>query len=64
MNSKAYIPGVCNIGPVEIAARKRAGWIGIFVTALLWAILFYFGAPSPWRLLVFFPAAMAATGFI
>ena len=26
-----YQPGVCNIGPAEIRARRRTGWIGLAV---------------------------------
>jgi hypothetical protein len=27
-----YRPGVCNIGPAEIARRRRAGHVGLLVT--------------------------------
>lgn len=64
MNPSHYIPGVCNIGEAEIAQRKRIGWIGLAVTAVLWALLAYFNAPAWSRLVIFFPAAMSATGFI
>ncbi len=62
--NKQYVPGVCNIGPVEIAMRKRFGWISLAVT-IITAILFYFLAlPSPWYLLLFFPASASASGLI
>jgi hypothetical protein len=64
MNSQTYVPGVCNIGPAEIVARKRIGWIGFLATVLLWAACIFFGIAAPWRLLLFIPAAMSATGFI
>jgi len=35
MNDNVYIPGVCNIGPAEIAMRKRVGWGALAVTVAL-----------------------------
>ena len=63
LNSQ-YIPGVCNIGPAEINARKRFGVIGLIVTVALWIGFAYFHLSSPWFLLLFFPAIISATGFI
>lgn len=59
-----YIPGVCNIGPAEIRRRRQAGWVGLGATILLWAIFWIFRVPDSWRLLLFFPAAIGATGFL
>jgi hypothetical protein len=59
-----YVPGVCNIGPAEIAQRRLFGWIGVVLTALLWAIFAVFGVAAPWRLFLFLPSGMAATGFL
>jgi len=59
-----YTPGVCNIGPEEIKKRYMAGLKGLIVTVILWALLVYFNVPRLWRLTVFFPATLAATGFI
>jgi len=59
-----YIPGVCNIGPAEIKRRKQAGWMGFIATILLWAAFIWFDVPSAWRLLLFLPAMMSATGFL
>ena len=59
-----YIPGVCNIGPAEIARRKWAGWIGLLATMILWAIFVWFDIPRIWRLTLFIPSALAATGFL
>ena len=64
MNELEYIPGVCNIGPAEIAVRKRFGWIGLALTALLWALLAFFHVGQLWLLLLFFPSALSAVGFI
>ncbi len=59
-----YVPGVCNIGPAEIRARRMAGWMGLGATILLWILLFVFRVPTAWRLLLFFPATMSAVGFL
>jgi len=59
-----YIPGVCNIGPEEIKKRKQAGWMGFIATVALWAVFVWFGVAPAWRLLLFLPAMMSATGFL
>jgi hypothetical protein len=65
MQSKAgYIPGVCNIGPSEIKTRSQTGWIGLGSTIILGAALFLFSVHSAWRVLLFFPAFIAAIGFL
>lgn len=64
MNELEYIPGVCNIGSAEIAVRKRFGWLGFALTALLWASFAFFHAGRLWLLLLFFPSALSAVGFI
>lgn len=59
-----YVPGVCNIGPAEIARRRRSGWLGAAATMAGWAVLMVIDAPREARLLLFFPAALAAVGFL
>ena len=59
-----YRPGVCNIGPAEIARRRRTGVIGTIATIALLVILIATQAPTPLRLLLFLPAAVAASGFL
>jgi hypothetical protein len=59
-----YSPGVCNIGPAEIARRRRAGHVALLVTAGLFAALLIFAAP-PWiRLLLVLTAGGSATGYL
>ena len=60
----AYQPGVCNIGPAEIARRRRAGHIGLVATVGLLAALVVVDAPPVARLLVALPAAIAASGYL
>ena len=64
MIATQYIPGVCNIGEAEIKQRQRVGWIGLVVTIAAWGLLTFLPVPAVWKLLLFFPAAMSASGFI
>ena len=59
-----YVPGECNIGPAEINRRRRSGWVGLGLTILLWLAFWIFRVPAPWRLTLFFPAALGAEGFL
>jgi hypothetical protein len=59
-----YQPGVCNIGPSEIARRRRAGHLGLAVTVGLFAGLVLTRAPRATRLVVVLPAATAASGYL
>ena len=59
-----YMPGVCNIGPAETKRRRQGGWFGSGATIILWVALWIFRVPAQWRLSLFFPATMGATGFI
>jgi hypothetical protein len=60
----AYRPGVCNIGPAEIARRRRTGHVGALATVGLFAVLVAIDAPPPARLLVALPAMAAASGYL
>jgi hypothetical protein len=64
MASSEYIPGVCNIGPQEVGVRKMVGWISLAIFVVLLALLIWSGANPLWRLFVFFPAMMSASGFL
>jgi hypothetical protein len=59
-----YEPGVCNIGPEEVARRRRAGHAGLLVTVILLVILLAVSAPQLARFLVALPAAGAASGYL
>ncbi len=63
MQSQNYVPGVCNIGKSEIAKRQAAGWTGLILTLVLFGVLAFINAPRIFRLLIFIPAMIAATGF-
>jgi len=59
-----YQPGICNIGPAEIARRRRAGHIGLVATIALFAILVLVSAPPLARLVLIIPAAVSASGYL
>jgi hypothetical protein len=59
-----YEPGVCNIGPEEIARRRRAGHIGLIVSILVLAALLVVGAPAWTRLILILTAAGSASGYL
>jgi hypothetical protein len=59
-----YIPGTCNIGPEEVALRRRAGHVGLGVTAALATALLRFRLHPAWRLALAQPAAGAASGYL
>jgi len=62
--SSGYQPGVCNIGPDEIARRRRAGHVGLLATLVALAVSVVIGAPPLARFLVAIPAAGAASGYL
>ncbi|HEU5203862.1 MAG TPA: hypothetical protein VFU17_06155 [Candidatus Limnocylindrales bacterium] len=59
-----YQPGVCNIGPAEIARRRRAGHTGLIAAIALFIALVVIGAPDWTRFLVAIPAIGAAAGYL
>jgi len=59
-----YQPGVCNIGPAEIAKRRRGGHLALIATTALYAGLVLVRAPRPARIVVVLPAAAAASGYL
>jgi hypothetical protein len=62
--SHEYVPGVCNIGRAEVRQRWVIGWVGLAATVGAWIACSMFGAAPVWRLLLFVPASIAATGFL
>jgi hypothetical protein len=60
----AYQPGVCNIGPAEIARRRQAGHVGLGVAIVTLAVLVAIDAPPVTRLLIALPVAASASGYL
>lgn len=59
-----YQPGRCNIGPAEIARRRRAGHVGVIATVGIVAALILIGVPPVARFVAILPAAIAASGYL
>jgi hypothetical protein len=64
LNPVSYEPGVCNIGPAEIARRRRAGHMALAATVILFVALVALGLPHWTRLLLVVTAAGSATGYL
>ena len=62
--SDKYIPGQCNIGKPEVRLRKIFAWIGLVATAGILASFIVFKTQPLLRLLIFFPMATSALGFL
>ena len=62
-DATSYRPGVCNIGPAEIARRRMAGHVGLIATVIVLAALIAIGAPPIFRLVAILPAAASALGY-
>jgi hypothetical protein len=60
----AYRPGACNIGPAEIARRRRAGVLGVAAAVVLAAALLVLGAQPLARLVVSLPLAAGSIGLL
>jgi len=60
----AYQAGACNIGPAEIARRRRTGHVGLIITLALLGLLLALDAPSWLRLVLFVPAAIGSAGYL
>jgi hypothetical protein len=59
-----YQPGVCNIGPAEIARRRQAGHVALGVAIVAFVGLVAIDAPPVTRLLVALPVAASASGYL
>lgn len=64
MTETRYVSGDCNIGPEEITRRRNFGWASLAITVIAFIILVWTDVNPWWRLLLFFPAAAAASGFL
>ena len=59
-----YVPGVCNIGPAEIARRRWTGHVGALVTLAGIAAVLLAQPPAIARTVLFVPGAVGAAGYI
>lgn len=59
-----YVPGVCNIGNVEAANRRKTAIGAAALTGVTWIALVLLGAPAFAYSLIALPAFVAATAYI
>lgn len=59
-----YIPGVCNINPVEIRKRRMAGHFGLAFTVILITLAFLLHVSWIFRIVIIIPAFLSATGYL
>ena len=52
--ASGYQAGACNIGPAEIARRRRGGLVGVGIAVAIGIALVALGAP-PWTRILVFP---------
>jgi hypothetical protein len=61
---EGYRPGACNIGPEEVARRRRGAWVAGLTTVVFYLGLLAVGAPDAVRFVVAVPAAAAAVSWL
>ena len=59
-----YVPGVCNINKKEITYRKKAGYFGLGLAAVMAAALLGFGLNRYLRVVLIVPVFIAAIGYL
>jgi predicted nucleic acid-binding Zn ribbon protein len=59
-----YIPGICNINPKEVKRRRTIGIIGLLMVVAIATLLIFLNVPAGFRLVIFIPAFIMATGFL
>ena len=62
--SSAYVPGVCNINRKEIANRRMIGYVGLAASLILLVALIALSLSRYYRLIIFVPAVISASGFL
>lgn len=65
MNKTAtsYVPGVCNINPVEVAYRRKWRNIGLVTAAVTFLLLVVFVSNRWVRLVIFLPLFIGMVGY-
>jgi hypothetical protein len=59
-----YQPGTCNIGPAEIARRRKSGHIALVATLVVFMFLVLVQAPHLARLVLILTAGGSASGYL
>lgn len=59
-----YTPGVCNLNPAETKRRRAAGYLGVGLAVVIFAILAIWRVAPAYGFVLFVPAWLAAIGFL
>lgn len=62
--ASSYVPGVCNINSAETAQRRQVGYVGVAMYIVLLVALLLLPVDRWVRLILIFPAVLAASGFL
>jgi hypothetical protein len=62
--AQAYIPGVCNINPTEVAKRRLLGRIGLLAYVCILILFLVISINRFYRILLFLPALLGASGYL
>ncbi len=62
--SSHYIPGMCNINPVEIKRRRQSGYFSLAVAATGVGLFVYLHAAWPYFLVLFIPLFIGTLGLL
>jgi hypothetical protein len=64
-STPAYIPGICNINPREVAYRKKASIIGFTIAIVMYVVSLLLNFPNVIRgVLVFLPLFIGVIGYL
>jgi hypothetical protein len=64
-STSAYVPGVCNINPREVAYRRKASIIGFAITVVMYIVSLLLNFPNVIRgVLVFLPLFIGVIGYL
>jgi hypothetical protein len=63
-DTRAYIPGVCNIGKDEIRKRRNGFYGALAFLVILVVMLEFLNAGRGWRLIIFIPLFIATVSYL
>lgn len=59
-----YIPGICNIGKIEMEDRKKSAIASLSISVVAFITMLLLGAPSIFRLILFIPVFGGMLGLL
>lgn len=59
-----YVPGVCNINPLEVRRRRLSGHFGLAITIIMITVIAISHVSWLLRMIIIIPAFVAAIGYL